>query len=302
MLQNTAVISDTISFKSNLRDLSQLIKFRLTLMVVFSTGVGYLMATKNHFQFNTFLLLLLSGFLITGAANGINQIIEKDLDKLMTRTQNRPIAQGRLGLIHAIIIVSLMSFIGIYLLATFINPISAIIGGFSLLLYAFVYTPLKQKTSLSVWIGAVAGATPPLIGYAASSGHLDTIAWMLFAFQLVWQLPHFWALAWVLNDEYNKAGFFLMPTKEGRGKKSALVTFIASMFLFPLVFFSYYFGITTIFWTVMLFLLTLNFVYQAFKLFETCQLAQARKLMFGSFYYLPLFQLVLIISHLIYNN
>jgi protoheme IX farnesyltransferase len=204
-----------------------------------------------------------------------------------------------LRLAEAIVIVSMMSFIGVFLLGTYINALSAIIGGLSLIIYAFVYTPLKQKTSLSVWIGALAGAAPPLIGYTAVSDTIDQTAIMLFAFQFVWQLPHFWALAWVLNDEYNKAGFFLMPTKEGRSKRSALVTLLASMMLIPLVFLSNIFEITSLFWSLLLLLFTLNFVYQAYQLYITLELSKARKLMFGSFYYLPIIQLILIAGHLL---
>lgn len=297
MPQISVIVPTQINQNSLIKDFSQLVKFRLTMMVVFSTGVGFLMATTTHFQWISFLILLVSGFLITGAANGINQIIERDLDKLMTRTQNRPIAQGRLSVRQAVFTVTLMSIIGVALLGTYINALSALIGGFSLLLYAFVYTPLKRKGSISVWVGAIAGAAPPLIGYTAVTGSIDATAWVLFAIQLVWQLPHFWALAWVLNDEYNKAGFYLLPFKSGRSKNSATITFVSALGLLPLIFISYYLGITNGTISVLMLLVTLNFIYQSYQLWQTLEMSAARKLMFGSFYYLPLVQILLIIAH-----
>jgi protoheme IX farnesyltransferase len=299
MAQTSALTSSQSFIFSKIKDFGQLVKLRLTLMVVFSTGVGYVIAAHSGFQWFTFSILLLGGFLITGAANGINQIIEKDLDKLMTRTLNRPIAQGRLNVLEAGILVSIMSLLGVFLIGTFINSTAAIISALSLLIYAFVYTPLKQKTALSVWVGAIAGAAPPLIGYTAFAGTLDAVAWILFGFQFVWQLPHFWALAWVLNEEYNKAGFFLLPTKEGRTRKSALITLLSALILLPLIYISYQWRVTNIFWSLLLLLATIHFVNQAYNLYKTCELKEARKLMFGSFYYLPLIQLILILAQFI---
>jgi protoheme IX farnesyltransferase len=297
MPQISVIVPTQINQSSLIKDFSQLVKFRLTMMVVFSTGVGFLMATTTHFQWISFLILMVSGFLITGAANGINQIIERDLDKLMTRTQNRPIAQGRLSVRQAVFSVTLMSLLGVVLLGTYINALSALIGGFSLLLYAFVYTPLKRKGSVSVWVGAIAGAAPPLIGYTAVTGTIDATAWVLFSIQLVWQLPHFWALAWVLNDEYNKAGFYLLPFKSGRSQSSATITLVSALGLLPLVYISYYLGITNGTISVLMLLVTLNFIYQSYQLWQTLEMSAARKLMFGSFYYLPLVQILLIIAH-----
>ena len=284
---------------TKIKDYVQLVKLRLTLMVVFSTGVGFIVGSSNAIQWGSFFILLFSGFLITGAANGINQIIEKDLDKLMTRTQNRPIAQGRLSLTEAIIAVTAMSFLGVFLLGYYINGLSALIGGLSLFIYAFIYTPLKQKTSFSVIVGAIAGAAPPVIGYTAAFGQIDSIAWMLFGIQFVWQLPHFWALAWVLNDEYNKAGFYLLPSKKGRTKKSALITFISALLLMPVVYLSYYVGATNIVITILMGLASLHFIHQAYTLYKTREIKEARTLMFGSFYYLPIVQILLIIAHFI---
>jgi len=293
------ITASTAKTNSKIKDYVQLVKLRLTLMVVFSTGVGFIVGSSGAFQWLSFFILLFSGFLITGAANGINQIIERDLDKLMTRTQNRPIAQNRLSLVEAIIAVSAMSFLGVYLLGYYINGITALIGGLSLFIYAFIYTPLKQKTSLSVVVGAIAGAAPPVIGYTAAFGHIDNTAWLLFGIQFVWQLPHFWAIAWVLNDEYNKAGFFLLPSKKGRTKSSALITFISALFLLPVIYYSYSLGVTNIIITSLMGLASLHFIRQAYTLYKTRELKAARTLMFGSFYYLPIVQILLIIAHFI---
>lgn len=297
MMQSVATQLSTVKTLSlRIKDFAQLIKFRLTTMVVFSTGIGYLLANEAIFSFNSFFLLLISGFLITGAANGINQIIEKDLDKLMTRTQNRPIAQGRLSVWEASIFLTLIGVLGVYVLGTYFNVEAALVGGASLFIYAFVYTPLKQKTHLSVWFGALAGATPPMIGYVAASGTLDATAWFLFAFQFVWQFPHFWALAWVLNDEYNKAGFYLLPTKEGRTKKTAFITLSFTVLLFPILFWYYQLGHSHFLWNILLLVFTVHFTHQAFRHYNEHDLRSARRLMFGSFYYLPVVQLIMVLE------
>lgn len=277
-------------------DYLQLVKVRLTLSVVFSAGVGFVLGVNSSINFFLLTMLLLGGFLITGAANGLNQIFEKDLDKLMTRTGNRPVASGRLSVIEAYTVSLFLGVLGAFLLNYYFNFLSSLIGVLSLFIYAFIYTPLKQKSRIAVFAGAIAGAAPPVIGYVAITGTFDMWCILLFTLQFLWQFPHFWAIAWMLDDDYKKAGFRLLPSLKGRTKFSAIITFLSTSLIIPLVLFFYfenYVG-TTI--GVLMLILTFNFTYQSYQLYKTRQLENAKKLMFGSFYYLPLIQILLIIS------
>lgn len=280
---------------AKISDYLQLVKVRLTLSVTFSAGVGMVLAsnTLNYLHLG---ILLLGGFLITGAANGLNQIFEKDLDKLMTRTGNRPVASGRLTVAESYTISLLLGILGVFLLNYFFNFISSMIGVLSLIIYAFIYTPLKQKSRLAVIAGAIAGAAPPVIGYVSITGTIDIWCILIFLLQFVWQFPHFWAIAWMLDDDYQKAGFRLLPSLNGRTKFSALITFLATGTLIPLVLFFYIENYVGVIIALLMLLLTLNFTYQSYQLFKIRQMKQAKKLMFGSFYFLPLVQILLIIS------
>ncbi len=276
-------------------DYQQLVKVRLTTSVTFSAGIGYVLAS-NSVNFLHLGILLLGGFLITGAANGLNQIFEKDLDKLMTRTGNRPVASGRLTVIEAYTVSLILGIIGAFLLNYFFNFLASMIGVLSLIIYAFIYTPLKQKSRLAVFAGAIAGAAPPVIGYVAITGTIDMWCILLFTLQFIWQFPHFWAIAWMLDDDYKKAGFRLLPSLKGRNKFSALITFLSTSLIIPLVLFFYvknYVGLTI---GLLMLILTIHFTYQSYQLYRTKNMESAKKLMFGSFYYLPLVQILLIIS------
>ncbi len=281
---------------SKASDYAQLVKVRLTLMVVFSAGVGFVIASSGALSWFELSIVLLSGFLITGSANGINQIIEKDLDVLMSRTNNRPVAKGRLSRLEAGVLVLVMGLAGACLLGYYVNGLSAIIGISSLLIYAFVYTPLKRVTSWSVVAGAVAGAAPPLIGYTAVTGRFDEIGVLLFLIQFIWQFPHFWAVAWMLDDDYKKAGFFLLPSKVGRDRKTTNYILATTLTLIPVSLYLMFAGIVGVFSGVMITLLGMHFLYQAYKLYRTRDLKEAKQLMFGSFYYLPLVQIMLVID------
>ena len=195
----------------------QLLKFRLSITVVFSAMVGYLLGIEN-FVFNEFIFLIVGGFFVTGSANGFNQILEKDKDKLMERTANRPLPQGNLSVLQAVIFCSTMALLGLYLL-NFINPQgsfygfmskSSLFGLVSILLYVLSYTPLKRVSTISIFVGAIPGAIPFLLGWVAATDDFGLAAGTLFAIQFFWQFPHFIAIAWVLNDEYKKAGFKML--------------------------------------------------------------------------------------------
>ncbi len=280
--------------KLKFADYVKLIKLRLTLMVVFSAGIGFVIFGYQSIIWKDLLILLFSGLCITGSANGINQIIERKLDALMTRTNNRPLATGRISPVEAAIITGVMGVLGGLLLGFYINMLSAFIGIASLIIYAFIYTPLKRVTRLSVIAGAISGAAPPVIGYTAASGHISELCLLLFALQFVWQFPHFWAVAWILNDDYAKAGFRLLPSLKGRCKESANAIFISTFMLMPICVYIMAVGYVGVFTGVMILVLNLNFLFQAYKLVKTRELNEARKVMFGSFYYLPLMQVLIL--------
>jgi len=281
-----------------LGDYVQLIKLRLTLLVVFSAGVGYLFGVTESLVWSHLGLLLLSGFLITGSANGINQIIEKDLDKLMVRTANRPVATGRMQVWEAIVITMVMGIAGVAILSIFMNSITALLGLFSLLSYAFVYTPMKRTTAFAVLAGAFPGAMPPIIGYVAIAGNIDIACIALFMIQFVWQFPHFWAIAWILDDDYKKAGFRLLPVNGLRDRQSGLMVFLSTLLLVPFSLFPIYFGVISMWSGLTILVASLAFLYLAYKVYSECDVAAAKRLMFGSIIYLPVIQILLVIGRL----
>ena len=291
------------SFYSHLyakcQDYLQLIKFRLTVLVVFSSAMAFLFASTTTINWSQLGLLLLSGFLITGSANGLNQIIEKDLDILMTRTADRPVASNRMKVSEAVFITGIMGIAGIVLLQQYMNNVSAMIGLTALLSYAFLYTPLKQKTAFAVLVGAFPGALPVMIGYTAVTGEIDTICVLLFLIQFFWQFPHFWAIAWILDEDYKKAGFNLLPSKGGKNKSSAFQTFVYTLILIPVSLMPAKFGLITLESAVLILLCGLIFLYQSVQLLRTCSNNAARQLMLGSFLYLPIVQVVLVFGKLI---
>lgn len=296
LIQKTYNKSISVSILNKIYDYCQLIKLRLTILVVFSAAMGYLFAEQGIINWNHLGLLMISGFLITGSANGINQIIEKDLDKLMLRTSNRPVASERMFVTEAAIITGVMGIAGVSILALYMNNTSALLGLFALLSYAFLYTPLKQKTSLAVLVGAFPGAIPPMIGYTAVTGYIDSVCLLLFAIQFIWQFPHFWAIAWLLDEDYKRAGFKLLPSKGGRDRKSAFQTFIYSLILIPVSLLPAKLGIIDISSSLIILVCSIVFVVQAFFLLKTCSMKSAKQLMIGSFLYLPIVQLILVLG------
>ena len=218
-----------------LSDFKKLIKLRLTLTVVFSASICFLMGSKQQGDINwiNWFLLTIGGFFVTSAANGFNEIIEKDLDKLMKRTMDRPIPAGRMTTGQALVLSLFMGILGTLILVRLNFP-AGVLSVFSIFLYAFLYTPMKRKSPIAVFIGAIPGALPPLIGYFAAFDE-PQISWIpiiLFLIQFVWQFPHFWSIAWVLDEDYKRAGFRLLPTTKP-DKTSALITLISAIILIP---------------------------------------------------------------------
>lgn len=280
---------------SKVQSFLKLTKFRLSLLVVFSAIITYLTVTREY-EWKHIIALILGGFLVTAAANGYNQIIEKDLDKLMNRTRLRPLPTNNLSSAEALIFCSVSGLVGTILLWVLTNPLSGIIGFVSILLYALVYTPLKRVTPFSVFIGAWPGAFPTLIGAVAATdgfGEIKFFGLLLFLIQFFWQFPHFWAIAWVSHDDYQKAGFFMLPSSGGRDHSSRFQIYIYTMFLFPISLTPYIFGYTGWISATVVSTMSVVFLYQAYQLYKTGTIEAARKLMFGSFIYLPVVQLAL---------
>src|ERR1700749_3222963 len=266
-----------------LSDFSKLIKFRLTFLVVFSASISFLIGSKvnGHIDWMNWLKLIAGGFLVTAAANCFNEIIEKDLDKLMKRTMDRPIPAGRMTTGQGLVMGLFMGIGGTILLGG-LNLTAGYLSVFSVLLYAFAYTPLKRKSPIAVFVGAIPGALPPLIGYVAAHPKIDEIALILFGIQFIWQFPHFWAIAWVLDDDYKLAGFRLLPSGK-RNLTSAIITFIFTLILLPVSLLPTFYGYGGYYVGGVSLLCSLVFIYLAFMLLKTLQIGSAKKMMYGSF-------------------
>ncbi|EDM37400.1 polyprenyltransferase (cytochrome oxidase assembly factor) [Pedobacter sp. BAL39] len=280
-------------------DFSKLIKFRLTFLVVFSASITFLIGSQVQINgvypdinWLNWLKLIVGGFLVTSAANCFNEVIEVDLDKLMTRTKDRPMPAGHMTTGQGLVSGLVMGLLGTWLLGS-LNLVTGLLSVFSIFLYAFAYTPMKRKSPIAVFIGAIPGALPPLIGYVAAHGKIDQIAVILFLIQFVWQFPHFWSIAWVLDDDYKKAGFRLLPTTK-RDKASAFITLLSALILVPVSLLPTFYGFGGYYIAGVSLIASLVFAWFSFKLWVNLDLASARKVMFCSFFYLPLVQLILL--------
>jgi len=285
-----------MNVKGFIDDLKQLIKVRLSFTVVFSASVAFLVGSKAQGEVNwlNWTILTIGGLLVTGSANGFNEIIERNLDKLMKRTADRPLPAGRMTSGQALVLSLLMGLIGTLLLVR-LNFLTGVLSVFSILLYAFFYTPLKQKSPIAVFVGAFPGALPPLIGYFAAfkEPYIDEIPLILFGIQFVWQFPHFWSIAWVLDDDYKRAGFRLLPTTK-KDAFSAFMVFISALLLIPVSLLPVWYGFAGYTLGAVSIVSGLLFTYFAWQLFIKRDLASAKKVMFTSFFILPLLQLVLL--------
>ena len=287
------------SLSGKLSDYVQFTKLRLSLLVVFSAGISFIIASHGTVNWASLAWLITGGFLVTGSSNGFNQIIEKDLDKLMDRTANRPLPQGRMSVTEGLIVSGIMGIMGISILYHFMNPLSGILGAMALLLYTVVYTPLKRVTPFAVFVGAFPGAIPPMLGWVATQqgfGEITFPAFLLFVVQFMWQFPHFWAIAWVMDDDYKKAGFRMLPSPGGRDKSSAFQAFTYTLFLLPISLSPVFFGVAGKASAAVILIAGCIFAWQAYRLYRDCSTKAASKLMFGSFIYLPIVQLALLIG------
>ena len=295
-MKSASIHTESMGIKAKLKDYSQLIKFRLTFTVVLSSIFGYLIGYSDTLNWTELFALIIGGFLVVASSNGLNQIVEKNYDILMTRTENRPLAQNRMGVMEAAIFCTITGIVGVYLLGYYLNTYAAILGIGSLISYAFLYTPLKRVSSVAVYIGAIPGAIPPLLGWVAATGRFSAAAGILFLIQFIWQFPHFWAIAWVLDDDYNKAGYRLLPLKSGRSKSTALLVLISSALLIPVSVLPYLIGMSGILSIVILSVSSIALTYVAAKLYKSLSIKDAKTLMFASIIYNPLVLVVLLID------
>lgn len=279
-----------------LSDFKKLIKLRLTLLVVFSASVSFLIGSKvqGETDWMDWAILTIGGFLVTAAANGFNEIIEKDLDKLMARTADRPLPSGSMTTGQALVLSLFMGLIGTLVLVR-LNFLTGVLSVFSIFLYAFLYTPMKRKSPIAVFIGAFPGALPPLIGYFAAFSN-PQIGWIpvtLFLIQFVWQFPHFWGIAWVLDDDYKKAGFRLLPTTR-RDRTSAVFVLLSTLVLVPVSLLPTLMGFGGYFVGGISLAGSLLFCWYGYQLVKRCDIPAAKNVMFFSFAYLPFVQLLLL--------
>ncbi len=293
---------------SKVKDYLQLTKPSLSIMVVFSSVICYLMAPNVAFSWLNILILAVGGFCVTGSANAINQTVEKETDAKMARTALRPIASGRMSVSEGWIFSVAMGLAGVFLLGYFFNLSCALLALASLFLYAFIYTPWKKKNALAVLIGAFPGALPCLIGWVAGTGLIDPTAtfqvsgrevsnvggWVLFGLQFLWQFPHFWAIAWLAHGDYAKAGFRLLPSEKGPTRFTALQTIIYALLLIPVGILPYLVSMTGLASLFVVTIANLFMVFLCILLYREMNAKAARRVMFGSYIYLPVVFLALL--------
>jgi protoheme IX farnesyltransferase len=296
--ENSIKLSSSFAVASKVKDYSQLMKFNLTFMVVFSSVVGYLLVPGVEFSLIKVLTLFAGGLLVSGSANTINQLLEKETDKLMARTAVRPLPAGRLSETEGTIIAVVTGVAGLAILAWGFNWLCAGLSLLSLVIYGFVYTPWKKWNSLAVLVGAIPGALPLLIGWAAGENKISEGGWALFAIQFLWQFPHFWAIAWIGHKDYTRAGFKLLPNSGEPNKQIALQAVMYTLLLIPAGLIPYMLQITGYISAIVVILVSLFFVYRAVNLYRKCDVPAARKLMFGSYIYLTIMQLALLADKL----
>ncbi len=282
---------------SKLKDYAQFVKLRLASIVVFSAFAGFMLAPVEV-DWNKLWILIVSGFLVTCASNGFNQIIERDLDALMKRTAKRPLPDNRMSLLESYIFATLLGVVGLVLLFVFVNPLSGLLGLLALASYTLAYTPLKRITPFAVLVGALPGAIPPLLGWVAATNSIGIGGLILFAIQFMWQFPHFWAIAWVLDDDYRKAGFKLLPSLGGRNKASAFQVVVYSIGLLPISLLPIVFKMSGSIAAVVIIISGVWFLMLAIRLYRTLEIKASRRLMLASFVYLPVVQIALILDKL----
>lgn len=282
-----------------MRSLAVLFKLRLASMVVFSAALGYLFGIPaGAFSWTGIIGLCVAGTLLTGASNALNQVLEIREDGLMKRTAERPLVRGVLTISEAVIAAFIAAGAATLMLWLQFGALTGILGFLSLFMYVALYTPMKKLSSWAVFVGAFPGAFPPMLGYVAATGHFDLGAGLLFAMQFMWQFPHFWAIAWVLDEDYAKAGYHLLPGGRTPDRAAASTILLYTLFLIPTGMLPWVFGFVGPFALATSLIGSLIMLVPAVRLFISTDRRDARKLMFASFIYLPLVQLAYVLDKL----
>ena len=292
-------MSDTLNIKprSLFSEILILIKHRLSLSVVFSSVASYLIAFEV-FSFYTLALLILGGFFVVGASNGFNQIIERNRDALMPRTQNRPLPTGGLSVNQAILVCVILSFLGLFILYI-INFRTAFFGLVSMIIYLAIYTPLKPITPLSVFFGAIPGAIPFMLGWVAVTNKFSIETGILFMIQFFWQFPHFWAIGWVSHDDYLKGGFKMLPSGKRDNSTAFQIVFytIWMILVSTLPYFSFTGELSIGLYSLILIITSgLFMLFQAIRLMKYKDKQNAIRLMYTSIFYLSFIQIIFVID------
>jgi len=296
-MNSMSITENTSSIKSTITDVKQLVKVGLSLSVVFSSVAGYLLAVETV-NYATLILLAFGGFLMVGASNAFNQIIEIDTDSLMQRTKNRPLPTGRMSVNLALTIAIFFAVLGLGILY-YINAKSALFGAISIFLYTSAYTPLKSVTPLTVFVGAIPGAIPFMLGWVAATNQFGIEAGILFMIQFFWQFPHFWSIGWLQDEEYKKAGFNMLPmnTKDTSAVKQIIfytvIMIVVSIAPVLKVTGTFYIYPAT---AIIVALLGCLMLFYALQLYKTLQNTEARKLMLASVLYITLVQIIYVID------
>lgn len=280
------------------KDYSEFLKLRLASLVVLSSVICYALASDD-FSLYTMAALVVGGTLLTGASNGFNEIIEKDLDALMDRTKHRPLPTANMSVAEAWVLAGVFGALGVGILWLMINPMCGILGLVAMFLYAVVYTPMKQRTPFAVFVGAFPGSIPPMLGCVAATegfGQITLLSLLMFSVQFIWQFPHFWAIAWRVHEDYLKAGFKMLPSAGGRDKGTAFQIVVYTIGLIPVSLLPTFFGYTGTIAAAVSIVAGIIFTKQALDLYKSLSADDAKKLMFGSFVYLPVVQLAYLID------
>ncbi|WP_273272452.1 heme o synthase [Roseivirga sp.] len=285
-----------MSVSQKIRSFVELMKMRLSLLVAFSSAFGYTLAMGGGVDWLQLAALFVGGWLISGASCTVNQVLEKDYDKLMKRTQTRPLPTERLNNSESLWFALFTAIAGISLLWASTNLLTVGLSVLSMILYSFVYTPLKRVGPIAVFVGAFPGALPPLLGWTAATGTISHEALIIFGIQFVWQFPHFWAIAWVADEDYKKAGFKLLPVKGEKDMKTAFQIMTYTLFLIPLGLLPTYFGLTGINSAVIATVCGVLFLASTIKLMKDQSRKSALRIMFGSFLYLPIVQIAYLLD------
>ena len=296
MVENSVNINVGVTLSQKVKAFVELMKMRLSLLVAFSSAFGYALAMGGRVDWMQLAALFVGGWLISGASCTVNQVLEKDYDKLMKRTQTRPLPTERLNNSESLWFALIIAIAGLILLWFSTNLLTVGLSILSMVLYSFVYTPLKRVGPIAVFVGAFPGALPPLLGWTAATGFISHEALIIFGIQFIWQFPHFWAIAWVADEDYKKAGFKLLPVKGEKDMKTAFQIMTYTLFLIPLGLLPTYFGLTGINSAVIATVCGVLFLASTIKLMKDQSRKSALRIMFGSFLYLPIVQIAYLLD------